>query len=388
MKFTIPILVSFLILLLSCQPRSVTPLQNKIDGVVKQWLPDKRVGVCNLNLVRKSGGEFVLRGESMFPGAKAEILKLLSGEGISFIDSVIMLPDSTRLEKTWGLITLSVANLRSKPAHSSELISQAILGTPVRILKETDEWFLIQTPDRYIAWTNKSSVQQMSNTAMVEWRKAKRMIYTDICGFIYQDNKQTLVLSDLVAGAIVVKLAENHEYSEVRLPDGRSGFIPNQNWLNFDLWRDTVSLIGDRMISTGKRYCGTPYLWGGASSKALDCSGFVKTVSFLNGVILERDASQQNKHGMVVDLASGWETLQKGDLLFFGSKQPYRVTHVGMYIGDSEFIHESGYVRINSLDKNKANFNSDLNAKLVGAKRIIGLSSEAGFWPVRQHNWY
>ncbi len=388
MKYIIPILVPLLTLLISCQPRSVTHLQNKIDSIVNRWLPDKRVGVCNLNLVRKSGGEFVLRGESMFPEAKAEILKLLSGEGIALIDSVAILPDTIRLEKTWGLITLSVANLRSKPAHSAELISQAILGTPVRILKETDEWILIQTPDRYIAWTNKSSVQQMSNPAMADWRKAKRMIYTDICGFIYQDSKQTMVLSDLVAGAIVVKLFENKGYSEVGLPDGRRGFIPNLNWLNFDQWRDTVSLNGDRIISTGKRYLGTPYLWGGASSKALDCSGFVKTVSFVNGVILERDASQQIKHGIVVDMASGWEKLQKGDLLFFGSKQPYRVTHVGMYIGDSEFIHESGYVRINSLDLKRVNFNKDLNAKLLGAKRMVGLSSELGFWPVKQHNWY
>ena len=388
MKYIIPILVPLLTLLISCQPRSVTHLQNKIDSIVNRWLPDKRVGVCNLNLVRKSGGELVLRGESMFPGAKTEILKLLSGEGISFIDSVLILPDTIRLEKTWGLITLSVANLRSKPAHSSELISQAIMGTPVRLLKETDEWILIQTPDRYIAWTNKSSVQQMSNPAMADWRKAKRMIYTDICGFIYQDSKQTMVLSDLVAGAIVVKLSENKGYSEVRLPDGRSGFTTNLNWLNFDQWRDTVSLNGDRIISTGKRYLGTPYLWGGASSKALDCSGFVKTVSFVNGVILERDASQQIKHGIVVDMASGWGKLQKGDLLFFGSKQPYRVTHVGMYIGDSEFIHESGYVRINSLDLKRVNFNKDLNAKLLGAKRMVGLSSELGFWPVKQHNWY
>ena len=388
MKFNIPVLVPLLALLISCQPHAVTPLQNKIDSIVYRWLPDKRVGVCNLTLIRKSRGEFVLRGESMFPGAKAEIVKLLADEGITLIDSVAILPDTIRLEKTWGLITLSVANLRSKPAHSSELISQAVMGTPVRLLKETDEWILIQTPDRYIAWTNKSSVQQMSNPAMEEWRKTKRMIYTDICGFIYQDSKQTMVLNDLVAGAIVVKLADNHENYEVGLPDGRRGFIPNLNWLNFDQWRDTVSLIGDRMISTAKRYLGTPYLWGGASSKALDCSGFVKTVSFLNGVILERDASQQNKHGMVVDLASGWEKLQKGDLLFFGSKQPFRVTHVGLYIGDSEFIHESGYVRINSLDATRVNYNKDLNAKLLGAKRIIGLSSEPGYWPVRQHNWY
>lgn len=388
MKFKLPFSIYLIIFLTGCQQQRIEPLQKKIDAIISKWVPDKRVGVCNLNLVKRGGKWLVLEGESMFPEAKAAVINLLKDEGVSVADSVLALPDTLRLKNSWGLITLSVANLRSKPAHSSELISQAIMGTPVKLLKETDEWIFIQTPDRYIAWTNKSAVHQMSSAAMLSWQKGKRMIFTDVYGSIFQDNKLDLMLSDLVAGAIVVKKMDHPGYAQVELPDGRIGFVPKQKWLNFEQWRDTVSLNGDRMIFTGKQFLGFPYLWGGTSSKALDCSGFVKTVCFLNGVILERDASQQNNHGLVVDISSGWETLRKGDLLFFGSPQSHRVTHVGMYIGNSEFIHESGLVRINSLDKNRTGYNGELSAKLLGAKRIIGLAPELGFWPVRQHNWY
>ena len=142
------------------------------------------------------------------------------------------------------------------------------------------------------------------------------------------------------------------------------------------------------MIDSGKKFLGYPYLWGGTSSKGMDCSGFVKTVCFLNGFILERDASQQVHHGFEVDLSAGWNELQKGDLLFFGSKQPYRVNHVGLYIGDSEVIHESGSVHINSLDKIRSNYSNDLNSNLLVARRIIGFSTEQGFWPIRMHPWY
>ena len=388
MRYIITIWISLVILLSGCNSRSVDTMQSKIDQISKKYVPDKRVAICNLKLVKRQRDRYILQGESMFPAARTEILQLLIGEGYKTVDSVLILPDSIHIENRWGLISLSVANLRSKSAHSSELISQAIMGTPVKLLKESDDWFLVQTPDCYISWTNKSSVQEMGDLAFKDWQKADRLIYTNTCGTIFQDEKQTAVLSDLVAGAIVVKLSENQFSTQVSLPDGRLGFVSKQNWLNFNRWKDTVSLNGDNMITCGKRYIGFPYLWGGTSSKALDCSGFVKTVCFLNGVVLERDASQQIKHGIEVDMSAGWDKLLKGDLLYFGSKQPYRVTHTGMYIGEGDFIHESGSVRINSFDENKPAFNSELNSKLLGARRIIGMPTEPGFWHVRQHNWY
>ncbi len=388
MKSIFSLSVSMLTLLLSCQSNPVAPLQTEIDSISKHWAPDKRTGICNIALSNGRGAELILKGETMFAGARTKVLQLLSSKGFSVIDSVTILPDTLHLEKNWGLITLSVANMRSKPAHSSEMVSQTIMGTPVRILKDGDGWVLIQTPDQYIGWTNKSAVQLMSRSEILQWRKAERLIFEGNEGIIFGDRQRTTIMSDLVAGAILVKTSEGLDYVAVGLPDGRSGYVSKQNWFSFKRWKDTVSLNANRMIVSGKRLMGFPYLWGGTSSKGMDCSGFVKTVCFLNGVVLERDASQQFCHGKEVDLTAGWEKLQKGDLLFFGSKEPFRVTHVGMYIGDSELIHESGSVHINSLDRTKANYNDELKENLVGARRIIGFSSEQGLWPIRNHPWY
>jgi len=388
MKLVISLSVALLTLLISCHPKSVELLQTEINGIAKRWVPDKRVGICDLTLVDGRTNEMVLKGESMFPDAKAEVLQLLKSKEISVIDSVAVLPDTIQLERNWGVISLSVANLRTKPAHSAELASQAIMGTPVRILKEADGWLLIQTPDQYISWTNETSVQRMNRSEIQNWRNADRIIYTDTYGTISGDDKLTTVMSDLVSGAIVVKKSENKNIIEVILPDGRPGFVSNQNWLNLKQWKDTVNLIPDKMISTGKHFLGFPYLWGGTSSKGIDCSGFIKTVCFLNGVILERDASQQAKHGKNIDITTGWNNLQKGDLLYFGSKDPYRVTHTGMYIGDSEVIHSSGSVRINSLDSTRSNYSKHLSSILVGAKRIIGEPTEKGILPIKLNNWY
>ena len=258
----------------------------------------------------------------------------------------------------------------------------------MRVLKNFEGWVMVQTPDRYIGWTNKNAVQLMTNPEITLWRKSPRMIYMRGEGNLQSDLSQNSVVSDLVAGAITVKVEDRKKNIRVALPDGRTGIVSGKDWVDFNSWRDTVILRSDPMIALGKQFMGFPYLWGGTSSKGMDCSGFVKTVCFLNGIILERDASQQIRHGIEIDLSQGYDNLQKGDLLFFGSKTPFRVNHVGIYIGDSEVMHESGNVHINSLENSRANFNPELKANLVGARRIIGASAEQGLLPTRMHQWY
>ena len=92
-------------------------------------------------------------------------------------------------------------------------------------------------------------------------------------------------------------------------------------------------------------FVGTPYMWGGNSIKHFDCSGLVKFCYFMNGIILPRNGSQQIKTGQSVKDGE-W---QPGDLLFFGSKKPLKVTHVALYIGDGKIVHSSQKVRINTL---------------------------------------
>ena len=125
-------------------------------------------------------------------------------------------------------------------------------------------------------------------------------------------------------------------------------------------------------------------MWGGTSSKGVDCSGFVKIVYYSRGIILARDASQQARYGEPVDF-SNRNNLQPGDLLFFG-RSAQRITHVGIYQENGNFIHSSGKVHIGSIDPKAPNYVAERNN--VAARRILNSLNTEGIVMVKDNEWY
>jgi cell wall-associated NlpC family hydrolase len=98
-------------------------------------------------------------------------------------------------------------------------------------------------------------------------------------------------------------------------------------------------------VATG--FIGAPYRFGGSSLKGIDCSSFVQKIYRIFDVTLPRNAAQQSKVGINITR----ENLTEGDLVFFHTNRS--LGHVGIYIGNNEFIHASSkskVVRIDSLD--------------------------------------
>jgi len=331
-----------------------------IEDIKHEYAPDKRVALFDMEYV-KEGNKIILKGESNLMEAITSFKEKLAEENISYLDSIQLLPSSNLSDLTQGIITISVANLRGKPAHSSELVTQATLGTPVKILKEEDGWYLIQTPDKYLSWVDRGGIMPLSTGKYTDWKSLPKIIYTNTIGHAYTEpNKDSQVISDMVAGGVLERIGEDKEFYYVAFPDGRKAYIHNAEAMDYEAWLAVLDPSQESLVSTSKTLMGVPYLWGGTSTKGVDCSGFTKTIYFLNGIVLPRDASQQIHTGKEVDAVKDFDKLVPGDLLFFGrpatetSKE--RVVHVGMWIGNNEFIHSAGRVHISSVDKEATNF--------------------------------
>ena len=364
-----------------------------IQTVKEKFAPDKRVALFNIEAA-ESGDNIIIKGETNLPEAKSEFVKNMKEAGLTFKDDIEMLPSKVLGNKIYGVINLSVANFRAKPDHPAELATQAILGTPVKVFKKgEDGYYTVQTPDGYISWLDDDGFSFMTEDQWNEWRSSPKIIYTKEYGFSYSEtdvNSQTV--SDLVAGNLLKIMGEDSDFYLVNYPDGRTAYVKKDEAKLFNDWYNSLNPTGETILKTTYRFMGIPYLWGGTSTKGMDCSGFTKTVYFLNGIILARDASQQVNTGELVDTKDGWTNLQAGDLLFFGRKasgdKKERVTHVAIYIGDGDFIHAAGRVKINSFNPLKAYFSDYRKSGFIRAKRILSSVGKNGIERILDNNFY
>ena len=122
--------------------------------------------------------------------------------------------------------------------------------------------------------------------------------------------------------------------------------------------------LRSNVVATAKKYLGCSYVWAADGPSSFDCSGFTMYVMSQYGVSLPHSAARQySSCGTSVSKSS----LQQGDLVFFSSSGS-RVSHVGIYIGNGQFIHASsatGDVTISSLS------DSWYSSHYVGAKRVL-----------------
>jgi len=290
-------------------------------------------------------------------------------------------------ENGLALASLSVINMREDPDYAAELGTQALMGTPVKVHYRDGYWVNIETPDGYKAWVNDMAIEPVDPARLDAWKASKRVVVTNYYTFFLDAPRPDANhVSDAVWGDIVEFVGVRGKFTEVKLPDGTQAFVPTSDVTDFRTWVDTRAAVVPAdaseaqvekaralILETARKFVGVPYLWAGTSIKGVDCSGFSKSVYYLNGYMLLRNASQQYKTGEPVDISEGLDNLQPADLVFFGREatddKPLRITHVAIYLGDGKIIHSSQKVRINSLIEGQPDYYA---RKPLRACRIIG----------------
>jgi cell wall-associated NlpC family hydrolase len=372
--------------------KTVTSLEDFLGSLQEEYAPDTRVSLWRVRVLADE--DIRLLGEIESPEAFSAIAEGLRNEfpGVKNELEVLDIPEGGPLVN--ALVNNSVIHLRRDPSSRTELVTQGLLGMPLRIFKEEEGKSLVQLPDGYIGWANSEGVTRLDAEALSAYRAARKIIYGEQYGFAYSEaDQRSLPVSDLVIGNILAIRSETGDFLEVGYPDGRTGYVLKSEVLPASSVFFKEASRED-LVQTALPFHGIPYLWGGASAKNLDCSGFMSNVFFMNGIQLPRDADMQSRCGLEVGTEFTPEGLEPGDLLFFGRKatpeSKERVTHVGMYTGDGEFIHAAGHrerVSINSMDSSQVHFIESYPDIFVRSVRILGASPE-GFTPLYANPMY
>ena len=366
------ILFFFLLFVFSCTSIRELRIQefDKLSSQIKKaYAPDKSLAVFEARLLREKG-RWLLSGETSEALAHKKVFRLadsLLGNS-NYKANFRLLPESALGDSSYGIVSIPVTNLRRKPKNSAELIDQNILGNPLRLLKKKKAWYLVQTHYGYIGWMAKYSLVRTDKRGLEEWKNGARVRVSNIYAAVRKTpNPKTDVVMRLPLNCTLHLISEQAGWTEISLPDGKRGFISNADIVACQ--RDTVKATREAIVNTARSMMGAPYLWGGKSSLANDCSGFTQTVFKAHGIQLPRDARQQVFEGDELVPNSDFSNVKAGDLLFFGFKG--RITHVGISLGGYDFIHQDSAVHIDSFDEKAPNFNAFRKKSLKSIRRII-----------------
>lgn len=235
-----------------------------------------------------------------------------------------------------GLVNVPVGCMRDEPRHAAQMVSQAVAGTPLEITDTVGEWLMVTTPDGYSGYM---TAQSVTERPLDEWRSAPRVIVTSPGGATVTAGAANAVVVRLPLNSILEAAADG----SVMMPDGRSGMVTEGTVADFETL-SARDFDPQGVTSTAFALMGAPYLWGGMSGAAMDCSGLVSLCYFANGMVIRRDAWMQSTDSAPLDHPEA-----PADLIFFDRSGNGKIDHVAIHDRDGRYIHCSGMVKVNHL---------------------------------------
>jgi len=373
------ILLIFLLSLVpasALQQQTVKPADDFLKAVKERFAPDTRLAVFDVTTARE-GDALVLKGEVEDAAAKDAALKAARDAGhANVVDRIVVLPDASVGPRGLGVVTVSVGHMRAQPRHAAELVNEVLMGAPVTLLKKQSGWYYVKAgTEKYLGWMEPDHVALMTPDELKAWNTAPKVIATTYFALVQETASHVAQpVTDVTIGDVLKSNGVRSGWVDVELPDGRKGTIEQLFVQDLGAWKTSRRATPDDIEKTAKMFFGVSYLWGGTSAHGFDCSGFVKTVFFLNGIDLPRDADQQGEQGQEVSIDRDFADLRKGDVVFFGPRptgdRTQHISHVGIYVGNKEFIHCAGRVKRNSFDPKSPLYSENLLKRLVRARRM------------------
>lgn len=265
-------------------------------------------------------------------------------------------------EPVYKYVQVNLLNLRSGPSSDTELLGTLPSGTQVQMLESHGEWSKVLTPEKkevyvfteYIADT-KPPVYNYVNVNLLNVRSGPGSDHN--------------IITTIPRGTRVQVLEQHGEWLKVIIKDNQEAFVyapymvASQNLVTRAASVQSYNQsLASQITEYAKQFAGVPYVYGGSSPKGFDCSGFTKYVYGKFKISLPRSAEGYSGVGTKVSRTD----LKPGDILLFDRYGSGSLGHVGIYLGNDQFIHASS-----SKKKVIIMRLSGYRAKYLGARRVI-----------------
>lgn len=224
--------------------------------------------------------------------------------------------------------------LRSAPGGS--VIATLSQGTTVAVTNNSSEWYkvIVDGKEGYV------SGSYLTGTTATDFSVGSgRITCSSTVNLRSEANTSSSILTSLSNGTAVTITGVSGGWYKVSV-NGKSGYI-KADYITTSVSSSAnmasysgLSAKRTAVLDYAAKFLGVPYVYGGSTPSGFDCSGFTSYVYKNTVCSIERVAQAQFDTTTRVSR----DELLPGDLVFFGSSV-YSISHVGIYVGDGQFIH-------------------------------------------------
>lgn len=310
-----------------------------------------------------------------------------------------------KFKARFAVVNADHAIIRRGPGSDEDKITQVDTGTKVTVLNFQDGWYQLRFPKGTVGWMRGDLLKQTAAPIEVASAKPKKSFVVakkvpakpvaKVAAVVAKTAVKTVAAKTPVAPKADVKpVVASVSLKSSPVENPTAAVEPATPIAVAATVAETKPVVAkteaakpaakvkvsrgeptdQELLAKAYHLRGTRYVYGGLTSRGLDCSGFTTTVFRAAGIQLPRTSRSQSTIGVHV----GRNQLRPTDLLFFRTGRSSRINHVGMYIGNGKFIHAaSGYgaVRVDSLD---GHYSHELaTARRIPAVRHVVADAEA-----------
>ncbi|KFY04704.1 hypothetical protein O988_00584 [Pseudogymnoascus sp. VKM F-3808] len=234
---------------------------------------------------------------------------------------------------------------------NSRTQTQALYGAQVSIISEQNGWYEIEAigqptpkdPIGYPGWVPTAQVSLDSSYGKLQSKNPIAAINKVATASLYRDALMKEKYIEISYATRLPVIAHIGGLIQVAVPGGGSAYLSAKHATVYGSVSDIPYPTGNDLVKAGKLFLGRPYLWGGASGFAFDCSGLTHTLYDAHGITIARDAGSQadfTGHGTNVARSD----LEAGDLIYYATNitSSSSIHHVTMYIGNNKMIEAYG----------------------------------------------
>ena len=247
-----------------------------------------------------------------------------------------------------GTVDTDALRLRNEANTTSTILATASKGDTVVILEDAGNgWYKVDynTVEGYM------SSEYLTVSTQADVSMGYGLVQADGSTLNVRSGPGTgydkvATLSD---NAVVTIVGINNGWYKIKTSSGTVGYVSSEYMVTCKdsagsrgdgttaVATTSNSSMGQQVVAYAKQFMGVPYVYGGNGPNSFDCSGFTSYIYRHFGYTLNRTASAQLSNGTAVSKSE----LQPGDLVFFRYNTSYPASHVGIYIGNGQFIHAS-----------------------------------------------